>query len=108
MLQHVHFLLYYRAEEEAAGRAKAEKEKRDLQALLQETQDDLESEKEGRMKAEKQKRQVNDVSHWEWRPILHYYILHYYCIVTSSDCSTSPTSCANQLRGMIKQNNLFL
>ena len=51
-----------RAEEEAAGRAKAEKEKRELQALLQETQDDLESEKEGRLKAEKQKRQVNDVS----------------------------------------------
>ena len=35
---------------------------RELQAQLQETQDDLESEKEGRAKAEKQKRQVNDVS----------------------------------------------
>ena len=32
-----------------------------MQTQLQETQDDLESEKEARAKAEKQKRQVNDV-----------------------------------------------
>ena len=52
-----------RAEEEAAGRAKAEKEKRDLQNALQEVQDDLESEKDSRMHAEKQKKQHSDVSH---------------------------------------------
>ena len=50
-----------RAEEEAAGRTRAEKEKRDLQALLQETQDDLESEKEARVKVEKMRRQLNEV-----------------------------------------------
>ena len=50
-----------RAEEEAAGRARAEKEKRDLQALLQETQDDLDSEKEARVKVEKMRRQLNEV-----------------------------------------------
>ena len=50
-----------RAEEEAAGRTRAEKEKRDLQALLQETQDDLDSEKEARVKVEKMRRQLNEV-----------------------------------------------
>lgn len=56
---YTHFTL--RAEEEASNRAKLEKEKRELQASLQETQDDLESEREGRVKAEKQRRQLNDV-----------------------------------------------
>ena len=61
-----HFILSFipptlRAEEEAAARARLEKEKRDLNSLLQETQDDLESEKEGRIKAEKQKRSINEV-----------------------------------------------
>lgn len=50
----------YRAEEAAAARAKLEKEKREIQSLLQETQDDLESEKEARMKVEKQRRTLND------------------------------------------------
>ena len=49
-------------EEETAARVKLEKENRELQSLLQETQDDLESEKEARTKAEKMKRQLNDVS----------------------------------------------
>ena len=52
---------FSRAEEEAAGRARAEKEKRDLQVLLQETQDDLEAEKEARVKVEKMRRQLNEV-----------------------------------------------
>ena len=50
-----------KAEEEAAARARLEKEKREMQSLLQETQDDLESEKEGRLKAEKLRRQLNEV-----------------------------------------------
>lgn len=53
--------IFSRAEEEAAGRARAEKEKRDLQVLLQETQDDLEAEKEARVKVEKMRRQLNEV-----------------------------------------------
>ena len=35
-----------RAEEESTGRAKAEKENRELQALVQEMQDDLDSDRE--------------------------------------------------------------
>lgn len=50
----------FRADEEAAGRAKAEKEKRELATQLQETQDDLDSEREARNKSEKAKRQLND------------------------------------------------
>lgn len=66
-----------RAEEEAAGRAKAEKEKRDLQNLLQETQDDLESERESRQHAERQKKQHSDVSYiLHFCVHLHVYILH--------------------------------
>lgn len=62
----LHFMLSFippalRAEEEAGARARLEKEKRELNGLLQETQDDLESEKEGRIKAEKQKRAINEV-----------------------------------------------
>ncbi len=53
-------LLSSRAEEEAAARVKLEKEKRELLAQLQETQDDLESEREGRARAEKQRRQLNE------------------------------------------------
>ncbi len=49
-----------RAETEGALRVKLEKVNRDLQAQLQETQDDLESEKEIRLKVEKQRRQLND------------------------------------------------
>ena len=41
---------------------KLEKENRELQSQLQETQDDLESEKEARTKVEKQRRQLNEVS----------------------------------------------
>lgn len=52
--------VHYRADEEAAGRAKAEKEKRDLATQLQETQDDLDSEREARNKSEKTKRQLNN------------------------------------------------
>ena len=51
-----------RAEEETAARGKLEKENRELQAQLQETQDDLESEKDARQKVERQRRQLNEVS----------------------------------------------
>ncbi len=51
-----------RAEDEATGRAKAEKENRELSAVLHETQDDLESEKEARVKTEKMRKQLDEVS----------------------------------------------
>ena len=51
-----------RAEEETAARVKLEKENRELQSQLQETQDDLESEREARVKTEKLRRQLNEVS----------------------------------------------
>ena len=54
------FLSSPRAEEEAAARAKLEKEKREIQSQLQETQDDLESEREGRARAEKQRKQLTE------------------------------------------------
>ena len=44
------------------GRAKAEKENRELHALVQETQDDLESEREAKKKSEKLRKQLDDVS----------------------------------------------
>jgi len=50
----------YRAEDEAAARAKLEKENRELHGQLQELQDDLDSEKEHRMKVDKQRRQLQD------------------------------------------------
>ena len=53
-----------RAEEEAAARTKAEKQNRELQAQLQETQDDLESEREIKLKVDRQRRQADDVSAW--------------------------------------------
>ena len=56
----VYHLIVPRAEEEAAARAKLEKENRDLHSQLQEMQDDLESEKEVRMKVDKQRRVLND------------------------------------------------
>lgn len=57
------FLLHLtRAEEEAAARAKLEKEKRDLLSQLHETQDDLDAEREGRQRAEKQRKQLNEVN----------------------------------------------
>lgn len=49
-----------RAEEEAAARSKLEKDNRELQAQLQEMQDDLDAEKDTRLKVEKQRRQLND------------------------------------------------
>ena len=55
------FLPRIRAEEEGSARVKLEKELRQLQAQLQETQDDLESEREGRLKAEKQRKLLNEV-----------------------------------------------
>ena len=53
--------ILFRADEEAAGRAKAEKEKRELATQLQETQDDLDSEKEARLKTEKMRKQLDEV-----------------------------------------------
>ena len=53
-------LFLCRAEEEASARAKLEKDNRELQAQIQEHQDDLESEKEVRAKVERQRRQLND------------------------------------------------
>ena len=50
--------------EEAAGHTKAEKQNRELQAQLQETQDDLESEREIKLKVDWQRRQADDVSDW--------------------------------------------
>ena len=43
-----------------AAREKLEKKNRELEANLQETQDDLESEKEARVKVEKQRRNLNE------------------------------------------------
>jgi len=54
--------LLYRAEEEAAARAKAEKQCRDLSTQVSELQDDLDSEKDAKSKVEKMRKQLNDVS----------------------------------------------
>ena len=51
-----------RAEEEAAARAKAEKQCRDLSTQVSELQDDLDSEKDAKSKVEKMRKQLNDVS----------------------------------------------
>ena len=50
-----------RAEEESTGRAKAEKENRELHALVQEMQDDLDSEREAKKKSEKLRKQLDEV-----------------------------------------------
>ena len=50
-----------RAEEEAANRARLEREKRELQNQLQEALDDLDSEKDAKTKIEKQRRTIADV-----------------------------------------------
>ena len=53
---------FSRAEEKTAARVKAEKQNRELQAQLQETQDDLESEHEIKLKEDCQCRQTDEVS----------------------------------------------
>ena len=54
--------MFCRAEEEAAARAKAEKQCRDLSTQVSELQDDLDSEKDAKSKVEKMRKQLNDVS----------------------------------------------
>lgn len=49
-----------RVDEESAGRARAEKEKKALETQNGELQEDLDSEKEGRLKAEKAKRHLEE------------------------------------------------
>ena len=51
-----------RAGEKRAACVKAEKQNRELQAQLQETQDDLESEREIKLKVDHQSRQADEVS----------------------------------------------
>lgn len=52
--------LHLRVDEESAARAKAEKEKKALESLNGELQEDLDSEKEGRLKAEKARRHLEE------------------------------------------------
>lgn len=49
-----------RVDEESVARAKAEKEKKALETLNAELQEDLDSEKEGRLKVEKAKRHLEE------------------------------------------------
>lgn len=54
------FINKCRVDEESAARARAEKEKKALESLNGELQEDLDSEKEGRLKAEKARRHLEE------------------------------------------------
>lgn len=54
------FIYECSVDEESAGRARAEKEKKVLETQNGELQEDIDSEKEGRLKAEKAKRHLED------------------------------------------------
>ena len=62
VIEGMNYNCYYRAEEEATARAKAEKQCRDLSAQVSELQDDLESEKDAKAKVEKMRKHLNEVS----------------------------------------------